>query len=142
MFDVLVPIDGSEHCLRALDEVAADGRRSTDPVRVHLVNVQLPLAGVHVKTFISRETLEDYYREQAHEALKPARERATAAGLDHDVHIGVGDPGEVIVQYAVDKNCRRICMGTRGLGAVKGMVLGSVAGKVVHLSQIPILLVK
>jgi nucleotide-binding universal stress UspA family protein len=142
MLDILVPIDGSEHSLRALDEAAADASRCKEPLRAHLVNVQLPLLGVHVKTFISRDTLEDYYREQGHEALKAARERAAAAGLEHDVHIGVGDPAAVIVQYAADKKCARIYMGTRGLGSVVGMLLGSVATKAVHLSKVPVLLVK
>ncbi len=142
MIAVLVPIDGSAHALRALDEAMAEGRRSTEPFSLHLVNVQQALAGVHVKTFIKRETLEDYYREQGNAALAPARERASAAGFSVTVHIGVGDPGEVIAQYAAQQHCTRIYMGTRGLGSVAGMVLGSVAVKVVHLSTVPVLMVK
>jgi len=142
MIAVLVPIDGSAHALRALDEAMAEGRRSTEPFSLHLVNVQQALAGVHVKTFIKRETLEDYYRELGAAALAPARERAAAAGFSVTEHIGVGDPGEVIAQYAEQRHCARVCMGTRGLGPVAGMVLGSVAVKVVHLCPVPVLLVK
>lgn len=142
MDNYLVPVDGSEHSLRALAEVAAEARRMKEPVRVHLVNVQVPLGGVHVKTFIAKETLDDYYRELGRAALAPAREQALAAGLQVEEHIGVGDPGEVVVEYAKDRQCRRICMGTRGLGTVKSMVLGSVAVKIVHLSPVPVLLVK
>jgi len=142
MYPVLIPIDGSENSLKALDEIVNESKRSNEPFSLHLVNVQLPLGGVHVKTFISKETLEDYYREQANAALEPARQRAQAAGLEHAVHIGVGDPGEAIARYAAETHCRRICMGTRGLGSVTGMVLGSVATKVVHLSDVPVLLVK
>jgi len=32
--------------------------------------------------------------------------------------------------------------GTRGLGSVSNLVLGSVATKVIHLSPVPVLLVK
>jgi nucleotide-binding universal stress UspA family protein len=35
-----------------------------------------------------------------------------------------------------------IVMGTRGMGGVAGLVLGSVATKVVHLSKVPVMLVK
>jgi nucleotide-binding universal stress UspA family protein len=35
-----------------------------------------------------------------------------------------------------------IVMGTRGLGPVKGLVLGSVANKVIHLAEVPVTLVK
>lgn len=142
MLQVLVPIDGSEHALRALDEVVAEARRSTEPLSAHLVNVRAPITGVHVKTFISKDTVDDYHREQGQAVLALARERAAAARLEHHLHIGVGDAGEVIVQYAADRKCHRICMGTRGMGTVKGMVLGSVAAKVVHLSPVPVLLVK
>ncbi|MCJ9712965.1 universal stress protein, partial [Bordetella hinzii] len=41
-----------------------------------------------------------------------------------------------------EKQCDRIVMGTRGLGAVGGLVLGSVAQKVIHLSPVPVTLVK
>ena len=33
-------------------------------------------------------------------------------------------------------------MGTRGMGAVAGLVMGSVAQKVVHLAAVPVTLVK
>ena len=35
-----------------------------------------------------------------------------------------------------------ISRGTRGLGSVSNLVLGSVATKVLHLSPVPVLLVK
>jgi len=35
-----------------------------------------------------------------------------------------------------------IVMGTRGMGTVANLVLGSVATKVIHLSHIPVILVK
>ncbi|MCE9642399.1 MAG: universal stress protein, partial [Betaproteobacteria bacterium] len=37
---------------------------------------------------------------------------------------------------------QQIVMGTRGAGAVANMVLGSVATKVLHLVEVPVLLVK
>ena len=57
-------------------------------------------------------------------------------------HIGVGDAAETIVSYAKDKGCHQIVMGTRGLGSVSNMIMGSVATKVIHLADIPVLLVK
>ena len=49
---------------------------------------------------------------------------------------------EVICRYAKEKGCDQIFMGTRGLGSVSSLVLGSVATKVIHLSPVPVLLVK
>jgi nucleotide-binding universal stress UspA family protein len=46
------------------------------------------------------------------------------------------------MQYAEDKQCEQIVMGTRGLGTVSNLVLGSVATKAIHLAKVPVLLVK
>jgi nucleotide-binding universal stress UspA family protein len=41
-----------------------------------------------------------------------------------------------------DSGADAIVMGTRGLGVVGGLVLGSIASKVVHLVKVPVTLVK
>jgi nucleotide-binding universal stress UspA family protein len=48
----------------------------------------------------------------------------------------------MIAQYAKEKGCDQIVMGTRGLGTVQGLLLGSVATKVIHLANVPVMLVK
>jgi hypothetical protein len=64
-----------------------------------------------------------------------------AAGVPYVHHISVGDPAEVIAEFAKQKGCDQIVMGTRGLGAT-GLLLGSVTTKLIHLSDVPVLLVK
>jgi nucleotide-binding universal stress UspA family protein len=48
----------------------------------------------------------------------------------------------MIVQFATEKQCDQIVIGPRGLGSVQGVLLGSVASKLIHLSPIPVLLIK
>ena len=43
---------------------------------------------------------------------------------------------------AGDKQCEQIVMGSRGMGTVSNLVLGSVNSKVIHLANVPVLLVK
>ena len=57
-------------------------------------------------------------------------------------HIGVGDPAQVIIDYAQANNCDEIVMGTHGRGALGGAVMGSVARNVIHQSSRPVVLVK
>jgi len=52
------------------------------------------------------------------------------------------DPATEIVTIANDKQCDAIVMGTRGLGRVETLVLGSVTTKVIHLSSVPVTVVK
>jgi nucleotide-binding universal stress UspA family protein len=47
-----------------------------------------------------------------------------------------------IVRVAQELAVDEIVMGTHGRGAVGGLFLGSVAQRVVHLSKVPVLLVK
>lgn len=47
-----------------------------------------------------------------------------------------------IAEFASENACDEIIMGTRGMGAVGNLVLGSVATKVVHLATVPVTLVR
>ena len=142
MLSILVAVDGSKPSDRVVDQVIEDLKQLKAPAEVHLLNVQPPLVGVNVKLFIGKEDLTGYYQEQGLATLKGARERLAGAGVAHTHHIGVGDPAQVIAQYAEDKQCNRIYIGGRGLGSVKGMILGSVATKVIHLGKMPVVVVK
>ena len=48
----------------------------------------------------------------------------------------------MIVKRPEELNCDGIVMGTRGMGAIGNLVMGSVATKVVHLTKLPVTLVK
>jgi len=48
----------------------------------------------------------------------------------------------MILQFAEEIQCDQVVIGPRGLGAVKGLLLGSVASKLIQLSTVPVLLLK
>ena len=139
---ILLPVDGSENSLRAVQHVIAMKEQYSDPIEVHLLNVQLPVASGAVKMFISQQQLNDFYRDEGVAAVKDARALLDQAGVSYQHHIGVGDLAGTITAYAKDKQCRQIVVGTRGRGSFAGALLGSVATKVVHLADIPVLLIK
>ena len=142
MTTLLIPVDGSDYSLKAVDYAASRARESKSPVEVHLLNVQMQIVSVNVKLFVSAESLESYYRDEGHRALEAPLARAQSAGLNVTPHIGVGDPAKIIMDYAKEKKAHEIVMGSHGRGALSGAVLGSVAQKVVHLSSLPVVLVK
>ena len=140
---LLVPIDGSENSLRVAQRLVEKGSLYGVPgqAEIHLLNVQHAFSG-NVSTFISQEQIRKAHQEEGIKDLAAARALLDRAGIKYSTHIGVGDPAEVIAQYAKEKNCAQILMGTRGLGRVAGLLLGSVAQKVIQLTDIPVLLVK
>lgn len=53
-----------------------------------------------------------------------------------------GDPAEAIMDYAKEINTDLIIMGSRGLGLVRGVLLGSVSKYVLEHAKCPVLIVK
>jgi nucleotide-binding universal stress UspA family protein len=139
---ILVAVDGSENSARVIDFLIGENALLKSPLQLHLINVQMPLGGVNVKLFISSDSLNQYYKEEGEKALEAARKRLDAARIPYTPHISIGDPAEVISAFQRAEGCDRIVMGSRGLGAVSGLVLGSVATKVLHLTQVPIVLIR
>ena len=139
---ILVPVDGSENALRAVRHIVNHRSDFCEPIELHLLNVQPPVASGAVKMFISQQQLNDYHRDEGLAALKEARALVDRAGLRCHHHIGVGEIAPTIANYAKEKGCEQIAMGTHGRGGLAGVLLGSVATKVIHLAEMPVLLVK
>ena len=74
--------------------------------------------------------------------LSRTRAKSEAATVGFETLSRAGQPAEAIAQVARDKSIEHIVMGTRGLGRIQGLVMGSVAMKVIHLAQVPITLIK
>lgn len=140
MLKVLVPIDGSENALRALER-AVTMLRERGPFEVHVLNVQPPLGG-DVTTFVGSVTVKDYHREEGEKVLKPARALLERLGVAYNPHITVGPAGESIAGFGKKLGVSMIIMGTRGLGGLKGALLGSVSTEVIRHAEVPVTLVK
>src|SRR5512146_1795627 len=140
MTTILVPVDGSKYALRAIDY--AIGQANLTRGNVHLLNVQpLPETYGTVPAYLSRQKHREIATQHATAILKPAIERLQRARVPHEVHVIYGDIGPAIARTARRLKCDAIVMGTRGLGAVGNLLLGSVANKVIHLTKVPVTLV-
>lgn len=138
---ILLAVDGSRHALRAVNYVCGLHRAGM-PLHVHLLNVQPRIVSGNVRRFVSQAQIGAYQRAEGEAALRTARRRLDAAGIKCECHIRTGALAEAIIHLANERRCARIVMGTRGLGAVSGMILGSVTYGVVHLAAMPVTLVK
>ncbi|MCI4429499.1 MAG: YjbE family putative metal transport protein [Burkholderiales bacterium] len=139
---VLLAVDGSESAARAVQQMLALRRELREPTKleVQVLNVQRPVTG-DVSSFVAGSTLEDYYRDNADQVLAPVRAALSAAGVAFKAEYRVGEPGETIAQEAQERRCDLIVMGTRGMGASAGALLGSVAQAAAAASSVPVLLV-
>src|SRR5437588_9653503 len=134
---ILLAVDGSAHALGAVKCVIdhADWYR-TKP-EIELVNVHLPLPKLPgLGTTVGRTQIQRYYQEEGEQALAEAKKLLDRAGLRYEPQLLVGDPAETIVKQAKKAGCDVIAIGT------PSKWIGSVANKVMNLSDVPVLLVK
>lgn len=152
---ILVPVDGSEHAERALDmavELAA--KYGAELHILHIVGVgPVPPALRHLSdrpslpASASPNAAPVYEREVAKdvaEALtRRARERAEEAGVER-VHATweVGPSAQHILDYARRNGVDGIVLGARGLGTLKGLLVGSVSHKVQNLARCTVITVR
>lgn len=143
MSRILVAVDGSSHSAKVAKAVIQHVSVYKEPPELHLAYIHLPLPtmGGLMKP-IGHEALQRYYREEGEDALRGTKKLLDRAKLDCTMHVMVGPIAETIASEAKKLKCDLIIMGTHGMGAVSGMLLGSVASKTVHLARCPVLLVR
>jgi len=139
MLKILIPVDGSANALRAVSFAARKAPFYKEPLEVHLVNVQHPFPGTIRGV---RDEAEKYHHDEGMKVLSPARALLESAGLEPVLHIGLGEPAQVIADFVKEKNIDQVVIATRGHGAVANMLLGSVSRKVLYLVDVPVTLVK
>ncbi|ULT58894.1 universal stress protein [Neobacillus drentensis] len=137
---ILVAIDGSkmsEKALRAALDIAKE-RYS----KICVIHVEKNLK---ISEGMPNATIDLLYKEQNNESedlLKHAVSLAEREGIEIEVQSVMGEPAIQIVKKAEEGNYQMIVMGSRGLGNLKGLMLGSVSQKVSQLSHCPVLIIK
>lgn len=138
---VAIAIDGSDCSLRAVQTlVKLFG--TLGGLEVQVINVQLPVRFFDLLPVDKQTLVAQRDARAGEEATDAARLILSVAKIAHRLEVVVGDPAASIVKCANGGGCELIVMGTRGMGAAAGLVLGSVATKVVHMADIPVTLVK
>jgi nucleotide-binding universal stress UspA family protein len=126
---VLIPVDGSEPSLAAVDHFLT-GPRWTGATLLCVLPIerQAGLAADREKD-IESSTAE-------------ASRRMERAAAKFDVQVAYGDPASEILKFAQEGGYRRIMMGRRGSGRgrLAKALLGSVSEKVVREATIPVTL--
>ena len=141
MLKILLAIDGSEHSLQAVAYLIKRASTAKDQYQVALVNVQYPLHGT-VASFVNGTQVKQYHHDEGMKMLGPAETELSAAGITYTHHLFVGEPAEVISRFAQEQSCDEIVIGSRGLGNISNMLVGSVASKIIHMAKVPVVLVK
>lgn len=151
---VMVPFDGSDSACAALDEAVRFAKEDAG-LALHVVQIvdlertavaKLEARGVDLAESVVPIGMQEAMEEATEEAserlhaqvdgvIRPLMNEKRVCLLP-EVH-----PGDQIVKYVQENGCGLIIMGSRGLGALRGM-LGSVSSYVLREAQVPVLVVK
>ena len=138
---ILLPVDGSDYTKRMLaylaahDELLGSGHD-------YIAFTAVPAVPAHASRFVDRATLDDYYREQAEEVLRPVRAFAEQKAWKLRTEYAPGHAAECIAALADREQCELIVMGSHGHSSLGSLILGSVASGVLARCRQPVLLVR
>ncbi len=141
---ILLAVDGSKPSLDAAQLLVEHADWFRDKPRVELVTVHLPVPKLPRMgaAGVGKAEIEKYYREEGEQNLAEAKKLLERSGLPYETHILVGPVAETIVRHAKSARCDLIYIGTHGRTGLAEMIIGSTASKVLHLSEVPVLLAK
>jgi nucleotide-binding universal stress UspA family protein len=134
---ILVAWDGSRHARRALSE--AIDIAQTQGSRLTLLTVAAPIhvwAGPYVPPVPEDELA------RAAERIAEEGEELVPDGIPVSSRTAAGPPGPELLKRTEAAGHDLIVMGSRGRGAVRSAVLGSVSHYVLNHARVPVLIVR
>lgn len=140
---ILLLADGSENSMRARDYAIYLAELTKSSVDIlHIVNMGSefaalnPVAGGYIP-----EQVADELKEAGEEVLQEAG-IGFSVGTKVETHLGFGTPTEVAISFCEEHKPDILIMGSRGMGTLKGLVLGSVSGYLTSNAPCPVLVIK
>ena len=143
---ILVATDASAASNRAVSEAAyLAATHEAELLILHVIrDMQLPAQmkkSAEIEAF--ETTREDILRQVAENILLEAAAKAKSEGAKKvQTAIGSGDPATSVIGFAKRRSIDTIVIGTRGLGKVKGLFMGSVSRKIVNNAEANCLIVR
>jgi nucleotide-binding universal stress UspA family protein len=136
--NILVAVDGSEHALKA-------ARIAGDLARQMQAELRVVTAYEPVPTYLGQPNLQHALDErfaQANLVLEEAIQQIGEIQGELKTDVLEGPAAEAILAVVEARGNDLVIMGTRGLGRLKGLLLGSQSQKVLAHASCPVLLVR
>ena len=129
---ILLPTDGSEDAVRATEAASDLAKRSG--AELHVVHVWHDVRGF-AHDFVKREL-----KRQGQEILDEQVERIRASGGEvAKAYIRKGRTSNEVIALCKEIDAGLLVVGSRGLGTVQRILMGSQSEEIVHHAQVPVL---
>lgn len=131
---ILLDSDGSKNALHAAEKAAFIAKVQTDAM--------VAILCLTTKADVLSEGSIEAIRENRYKKLWSTEEIFKKNNSKYEVKIVKGEPGPTIVQHANENKYNLVKIGSRGLGRLQVMILGSVSHKVAKRVDCPVMIVK
>jgi nucleotide-binding universal stress UspA family protein len=141
---ILLAIDGSEEAGLAAQAATELSKETGSEVHVtHVLPTPEELIGHHWYSAEVRESILEQARGEAQKFLEGRAEQLRSEGAKvAEAHLRTGEPDKEIVRLSEEIGATLIVMGSRGLGAVRRALMGSVSDSVVRHAHCPVLVMR
>ena len=133
---ILVPVDDSSISYKALDAALFLANKAGSEITVVHVLESVPTTYIEWKNTLEIDTAKGQV------ILDRCSEFAKQRNISINTALLQGSPSSTILIFAVKENFDAIAIGSHGISGFKEHLLGSVSNKIVHLSSLPVLLIK
>ena len=135
--NILVPVDGSDGSDKAVAQ--AIGMAEIYGAKLNFLYV------ANINQLAINAALSQAILEAVTKAGKTILDRAKnmlPGGIECETFLETGSPAAVILEFEDKLDIDLIVMGSRGLGLVKGVLLGSVSQYIIERAKCPVLVIK
>ena len=142
---ILVPIDGSEHSIKAAKYATRIAKvDNAELFFIHVITPGIPY-GYATPAASTVHQYEEEIKDKINSWFDEVRNIAKNEGIydvKTDIFVDVKSVIESILDYATSKEIDLIVVGTKGRTGLKRLLMGSIASGILHHAQCPVLLVK
>jgi nucleotide-binding universal stress UspA family protein len=137
----LLAVDGSDDTKQMLAYLAAHDELLGASPQLHVLNVQTKIPP-HAANRVGKQVVEEYYHAEAEAVFKPVAKFLDRHGWSYKTERRVGHAAEEILAAAKKSKVDLIVIGTKGRGGLGGLLLGSVAQKVLSSADVPVMVIR
>lgn len=137
---ILVPFDSSSQAMSAVEHAVKLAMVSGAAVTLFHVMQEMP-AGSKERAGNQRESIAGDYKAGGLSILEKLKENYAEHDVKIDIAVTVGSPAKEIIKKAKIENYDVIIMGSRGLGKIPGLLMGSVSNKVCRGASCPVIVI-
>jgi nucleotide-binding universal stress UspA family protein len=139
---VLLASDGSPNAERAARWLVKLSAEMNVPLTVVVANVHDDAPYRLAMRHLTRDDVERALHDQSTRDVASAKAILEEAGLKPEVRLEIGGVAETLVGLAKREHCTMIVMGQKGRTTFANLLMGSIATRVLSLSEMPVTLVR